>query len=179
MPEENENNSSEEEVETEESGEETGPTVEEQLAEARREAASLKRSNAALKAQAEKSKTRKQKSKDEDDGPTEREQELQRELEETRAEGEKLRLSLQRGRASVIAEEMGAYDGDDVAERIDFDEIADPSDKRELKQAIARLRKARPYLFKDVDVDHSDGGRGRPKTTSMTDLIRGAARGGR
>ena len=163
----------EETPETEETPEveEETPSTDEELAAARKELASLKRSNAALKAQNARSRSRKPKDQEDDPGPTEREQELQKQLEESDAKASALERRFHRSGAASIAREMGAHDADFVADALDFDEIADPEDKREVKQAIARLRKAKPFLFKEDDVDQGNR-EGRPQSSDMNRLIR-------
>lgn len=163
------------EPEGDEGGEEQ--SLEDQLAEARKEAATLKRSNAALKAQADRAKKSGKKAAETDDGPSERELQLQKELEESQARADALEMRFHKSAAATIAKGMDAHDGDFVAEAIDWDEIADPGDEREVKQAIARLKKSRPFLFKKTDVDHGEG-KSHESGGDMNRLIRRGFAGG-
>lgn len=164
-----------------EGGEDDEPTLEElqtELAESRKEQAKLKRQLAAAKGAATKA-TKKTATKKDDEGDDD---ETKAELAAEKERATKLENQLRDLQAESIARDLKFVDAGDAVRLLDWDEIADPTDRKEVRDALKRLKKEKPHLAAAAT---EGGGTGAGRGTrsgggagqSMNDLIRNAATG--
>jgi hypothetical protein len=145
-----------------------------EVAELRTQVRSLKAKLGAAKRAAKaapkpKAKTTKDDAKPEDDGPSERERELEAQLEKTQAAARNLL-------AESLAGELDIVDPEAAVRLLDWDEIDDPDDRREVRAALKALKKEKPYLAKEQDTGAGGGGGSGPSKRTMNDFIRGSVR---
>jgi chromosome segregation ATPase len=165
------------------------PTVEslqEQLAESRKREAKTKRELAAAKGAATKAAkaaaagTTTTKKTGDDDTAAARQaaEDARKELDELKAEQERLKSELTKSAATGIARGLGFKDPEDAVNLLRWDEIADPADRAEVRDALKALKKEKPYLAGETK-EKVGGGSGTRKTgglgESMNDLIRSSA----
>lgn len=99
----------------------------------------------------------------------ERVQALQSELETQRATSRNLQVAVLAAQVGIVPEAR-----DDAARLLDWTNIQDPSDPREIEGALKTLVKDRPYLLGNIPGGADGGAGGGARPTSMNDLLRGA-----
>lgn len=82
-----------------------------------------------------------------------------------------------RATAVSIAATLNAVDPEDAVKLLDWDAIADPSNKTEVREALVDLLTEKPHLVagkRDLDAGRSGGG--KQKAIDMNDIFRGIRR---
>jgi hypothetical protein len=162
-----------------EGGADDEPTIEDvqaELAESRKEQAKLKRQLAAAKGATTKAAKKTPKKDDEPD--TAAAEELAAEKERS----EKLERQLRDIQAEGIARDLKFVDASDAVRLLDWDEIADATDRKEVRDALKRLKKDKPHLAATAEGGGTGAGKGRSGAgagVTMNDLIRQSVTRGR
>lgn len=166
MPEENKPN--EDETTEEGSGEEN-----DELEAVRAELAESKKEQTKLRKQLSEARKKSKESKPSEEGNAGTpDEQTQQQLAEMRQRTDQLQSKLQRARAANIASNMRVVDPEAVVALIDWDDIEDPDDDAEIKDAIKALVKRKPYLAKKADLDGGAGGGRRQQKRSMNEILR-------
>ena len=134
----------------------------------------LRKENARLKAEANKARTkaaREAKAARDRERKAARESDDSEEVKKALAEAEKraadAELKANRAQARSLAAEAGAKNPSLVVKLIDFDDLTDPSDEDEVRDAIEALIKENPYLkARATRTDGGEGGKGNKEVST-------------
>jgi hypothetical protein len=110
-------------------------------------------------------------------GDSKDDSELQAALEAEREKAKALETRLNTEQAQRLAAELGFKSPSLAPKLVDFNELVDPSDPDEVRDALRDVLKASPELKKSASrADGGEGGGGGPaQKTSFNDIIRRAA----
>jgi hypothetical protein len=158
-------------AEEDEDDEDTIESLKAELEESRKDQAKLRRQVAANKgATTRAKKTPAKTAADEDDG------EAAQKLEAAEKRAAELESRFQKTQAETIADKLGFLDAEDAVKLLDWDEIGDPDDKAEVRDALKRLKKDKPHLVGEkVALGGGKGRGGEGVKRTMNDVIRDAA----